>query len=257
MHWVHLIKANFRKEYIELIRYLPNTLAMLVTFYAIFLGMFFGIQVVGDPSMQDTNIQYAIVNYVFWFLAMAVVNDTGWQVTHEAMRGTLEQLSMSPMGILRIMVARLLSSSVINLIMIVILLYLSMATTGQWLNIDVLTLLPILILTMVSMFGLGLILAGVSVIVKQVQAFLQILQFLLAGLTFLPLSTAPFLAYFPFVKGVDLVREVMINNVTLTEIPIVDFGVLALNGIVYFVIGFVFFQFCERVAMKKGLLAHY
>src|SRR5699024_8518476 len=130
----------------------------------------------------------------------------------------------------RIMVARLLSSSVINLIMIVILLYLSMATTGQWLNIDVLTLLPILILTMVSMFGLGLILAGVSVIVKQVQAFLQILQFILAGLTFMPLSTAPFLAYFPFVKGVDLVREVMINNVTLKEIPIVDFGVLALNG---------------------------
>src|SRR5690625_2001718 len=124
MHWVQLIRANFRKEYIELIRYLPNTIAMLITFYAIFLGMFFGIQVVGDPSMQDTNIQYAIVNYVFWFLAMAVVNDTGWQVTHEAMRGTLEQLSMSPMGILRIMVSRLLSSSIINVIMLVILLYL-------------------------------------------------------------------------------------------------------------------------------------
>src|SRR5690625_827115 len=84
MHWVHLIKANFRKEYIELIRYLPNTIAMLVTFYAIFLGMFFGIQVVGDPSMQDTNIQYVIVNYVFWFLAMADRKSTRLNSSHVA-----------------------------------------------------------------------------------------------------------------------------------------------------------------------------
>src|SRR5690625_5222968 len=137
MHWVQLIRANFRKEYIELIRYLPNTIAMLITFYAIFLGMFFGIQVIGDPSMQDTNIQYAIVNYIFWFLAMMVVNDVGWQITNEAMRGTLEQLSMSPMGILRIMVSRLMSSSLINIFLIFILLYLSMVTTGQWLNVDI------------------------------------------------------------------------------------------------------------------------
>lgn len=257
MHWVNLLKANLRKEYIELKRYLPNTIAILVTFYGIFLGMFFGIQVIGDPTTQDMNVQYAIVNYVFWFLAMSVVNDTGFQITNEAMRGTLEQLSMSPMGMLRIMIARLLSSSVINIIMIIILLYFSMLTTGQWLNIDVVTLAPILFLTIVSMFGLSLIIAGISIIVKQVQAFLQILQFLLAGLTFVPLSQAPLLAYFPFVKGVDLVRQVMINGMTLSEISNYDFIILGVNGAAYFIVGLVFFRFCEHVAMKKGLLAHY
>src|SRR5690625_7728581 len=66
--------------------------------------------------------------------------------------------------------------------------------------------MPILIHTLISMFGLGLMIAGISIIVKQVQAFLQILQFILAGLTFVSLGKVPWLAYFPFVKGVNLLR---------------------------------------------------
>ncbi|MGP4066081.1 ABC transporter permease [Oceanobacillus sp. M65] len=257
MRWLNLFKANLRKEYLELRRYLPNTLAMIITFYVIFLGMFAGIQLIGDPSSQDVNTQYVIVNYIFWFLAMMVVNNIGWEITNEAMRGTLEQLCMSPMGMWRIMVTRLFSSTIVNIFMIVALLYLSMLTTGQSLNIDLVALIPILSLSLVSMFGLGFIIAGMSIILKQVQAFLQILQFILAGLTFVPLSTAPFLAYFPFVKGVDMVREVMINGATITQLGAGDFIILTVNGVVYFIVGLLVFLYCENVAMKKGLLAHY
>ncbi|RDW17646.1 ABC transporter [Oceanobacillus arenosus] len=257
MQGFNLLKANIRKEYIEYKRYLPNTIAMLLTFYIIFIGMFAGIQLIGDPTMQETNIQFVIVNYIFWYLAMIVVNNIGWQITNEATQGTLEQLSMSPMGIWRIMLARLISSTIVSFLIIVVLLYLSMLTTGQWLNIDILTILPILILTLISMFGLGFIIAGLSIVLKQIQAFLQILQFILAGLTFVPLTAAPFLAYFPFVKGVDLVRAVMIDGVTWSQIRMEDFMILGFNAVFYFVIGLGFFFLCERVAMKKGLLAHY
>ncbi|SES65271.1 ABC-2 type transport system permease protein [Oceanobacillus limi] len=257
MQWFNLFNANIRKEYIELKRYLPNTLAMLFTFYFVFLGMFFGIQVIGDPSVQDINTQYAIVNYVFWFLTIMVIQDIGWQVINEGMRDTLEQLSMSPMGIWKIMTTRLLATTLLNFIIVVFLLFLSMLTTGQWLNIDVGTLLPILLLTLISMFGIGFIIAGISIVLKQVQAFLQILQFILAGLTFVPLTVAPFLAFFPFVKGVDLVRSVMIDGVTLSQIQATDWAILSVNAVVYFVLGLFIFLYCERFAMKRGLLAHY
>ncbi|GIO25542.1 ABC transporter permease [Ornithinibacillus bavariensis] len=257
MRFLNVLSANIRREFILLKRYLPNTIAMLVTFYVIFIGMFFGISLIGDPTTQDANIQYVIVNYIFWFLAMLVVNDIGWQITNEATQGTLEQLGMSPMGIWRIMLSRLLSTTIVEFIIIIGLLYLSMFTAGQWLNIDVLSILPILILTLISMFGLGLIIAGFTMIIKQIQAFLQILQFLLAGLTFVPLSVAPFLAFFPFVKGVDMVREVMINGTTITEFGVGDISILVFNGIFYFGIGLFIFLRCERYAMSKGLLAHY
>lgn len=257
MLWINLLKANIRKEYIELKRYLPNTLAMIFTFYIIFLAMFAGIQIIGDPTTQDLNIQYVIVNYVFWFIAMMVVNNIGFQVINEAMRGTLEQLSMSPMGIWRIMLTRLIGLTVINFLIIIILLYVSMATTGQWLNVDVITLIPIFVFTLISMFGVGFIIAGISMIVKQVQAFLQILQFILAGLTFVPLATAPFLVFFPFVIGVDLVRDVMIEGATLSTIGWESITILIINAVVYFLLGLAFFLYCERIAMRKGLLGHY
>lgn len=257
MRWLQLLKANLRKEYIELKRYLPNTLAMIVTFYCIFLGMFAGIQIIGDPSSQDVNTQYAIVNYIVWFLAMIVMQDIGWQVTNEAMRGTLEQLSMSPMGLWRIMTARLVATTLIYIVILIGLLYLSMMTAGEWLNVDVVTIAPILLLTLISMFGVGFMIAGISITLKQVQSFLQILQFILAGLTFVPLSVAPFLAYFPFVKGVDLIRDVMINGATFSQIGTGHFLVLGFNAVFYFGLGLLVFLYCERVAMSKGLLSHY
>lgn len=257
MRWLNLLKANTRKEYIELKRYLPNTIAMLLTFYIIFLGMFAGIQLIGDPSTQDINTQYTIVNYILWFLGMMVINQIGYEVVNEAMRGTLEQLSMSPMGIWRIMTTRLIASTILNFIIIIVLLYLSMLTTGEWLNVDVLTILPILILTLISMFGVGFMIAGMSIVLKQVQSFLQILQFIIAGLTFVPLSAAPMLAYFPFVKGVDMIRDVMIHDMTWRQLGLESFIILGFNAVFYFVIGLCVFFVCERTAMRKGLLAHY
>lgn len=257
MSWFNLLKANARKEYIELKRYLPNTLAEMFTFYFIFLGMFFGIQVVGDPGSQDLNTQYVIVNYIFWFLSLIVMSGVGWEVTNEALRGTLEQLCMSPKGTWLILLMRLISTTVIFIVIIAVLLVLSMATAGQWLNIDILTLLPIVILTIIGMFGIGFIIAGISITLKQVQAFLNILQFIFAGLTFIPLSVAPYLAYAPLVKGVDMVRQVMIYNATLSDLGLGIFLILTTNSIIYLVIGlFVFFR-CERFARDKGLLAHY
>lgn len=39
MPFIQLIKANTRMEFIEMKRYLPNTLSMIATIYIIFLGM--------------------------------------------------------------------------------------------------------------------------------------------------------------------------------------------------------------------------
>ncbi|SHG14276.1 ABC transporter permease [Ornithinibacillus halophilus] len=253
----NLLKANLRKDYIGMKRYLPNTIAMLITFYLIFLGMFAGIQIVGDPSTQDANIQFVIVNYIFWYLSLIVVQDIGFQVGSEAVQGTLEQLSMSPMGISKILLSRLVASVIVNSIIVVSLLYLSMLTTGQWLNVDVITLLPILFLTIISMVGFGFIIAGLTIVLKQVNAFLQILQFILAGLVFIPLSVAPFLAFFPMVKGVDLVRGVMIDGLSLGAIHLADYIILIGNAGFYFVIGLLFFRYSEQIAMKKGLIGHY
>ncbi|QQZ09177.1 ABC transporter permease [Heyndrickxia vini] len=257
MKWLYLFRANFRREYIYLKRYLPNTISELITFYAIFLFLFFGIQIVGDPSTVEVNVQNTIVNYLFWFLAMMVMQGIGWSIMNEAQLGTLEQMYMSPMGAWKILLARIISSTILQLIMIVILLYLSMVTTNTWLNVDVLSILPILIFTLISMVGVSFMIAGLAIIFKQIGSFLQIFQFILMGLTFAPLSTMPYLTILPVVKGVDMARGIMIHHSSLMNFSIGDYTSLVANAVVYLILGIVVFKRCEKTAMIKGVLGQH
>lgn len=257
MKWLHLLSANFRKEYIELKRYLPNTIALVFTFYIIFLAAFFGIMFIGDPASFDMNVQYSIVSVAFWSLTMMTMNFIGFSVITEATRGTLEQIYMSPMGVWKIMLTRIIGQFGLQFVIMVILLFAAMLTSGQWLNLNPMTTIPIIVITMISMVGVSFMIAGLAIIVKQIQAFLQIFQFVLMGLVFVPLTVAPFLAFAPFVKGVNMVRTVMIEDLTLIQLPLADYAVLILNSLVYLIVGLIVFHRCEKVAMKKGLLGQY
>ena len=105
--------------------------------------------------------------------------------------------------------------------------------------------------------GLGLIIGGISIILTQVQAIRQVLQFLLAALAFIPLVASPIMYFLPFVIGIDLVREIMINGATLMEIGWINITLLIINALVYFGIGVFVFHSCERFAMRRGLLGQY
>jgi ABC-2 type transport system permease protein len=257
MQWFNLFKANLRKEYIEMKRYLPNTLALLVTFYVIFLAAFFGIMFIGDPASFDVNVQYSIVSVVFWSLTMMTMNFIGFAIITEAMRGTLEQLYMSPLGVWKIMLTRIIGQFLLQFIIMIILLFAAMLTSGQWLSLNPMTTIPIILLTMFSMVGVSFMIAGLAIIVKQIQAFLQIFQFVLMALVFVPISVAPFLELAPFVKGVNMVRIVMMENLTLTQLPWSDFVSLIANSIIYMALGLIVFHRCEKIAMQKGLLGQY
>jgi len=125
---------------------------------------------------------------------------------------TLEQLYMSPVSAWRILLARVSGMVFNEMFIIVFLLFIAMLTTGEWLNLNPVAVIPILLLTVVSMIGVSFIVAGISVIVKQINAFLQILQFVIMAFAFIPLSVAPYLVFAPFVKGVDMTRHVMIHG---------------------------------------------
>lgn len=257
MKLLHLFNANLRREVIYLKRYLPNTISMLVTFYCIFLMMFFGIQIVGDPSTMEANVQYVIVNYIFWYLAMVAMQDIGWVISNEAQLGTLEQLYMSPMGAWKILLSRILGSTILQLIIMSVLLLLSMWTAQTSLHLDATSILPVLFITLFSMYGISFIIAGIAIIVKQVQAFLQILQFVFMGLTFVPISVAPYLEFAPFVKGVDMIRKMMIEGYTLGSFTALDYASLIGNAAVYLLIGLLIFFKCEKTAMVKGVLGQH
>ena len=257
MRTFYVLKANFDKELIELKRYLPNTIAYLCTYYFIFLGLFFGIQSIGNPMSMDMTIQYSIVSIVFWGLAMMIMNFMGFAIITEATRGTLEQMYMSPTRVWKILLTRIISQSALQIIIMIILLFAAMATSGQWLNLNPISIFPILLFTLISMSGISYMIAGLAIIVKQIQAFLQIFQFVLMALVFIPIKSSLLALLVPFVKGVTMIRDVMLNDFTLLDFTSMDYIILVCNAILYFALGLIVFKYCETIAMKKGLLGQY
>lgn len=253
----NVLLANIQKVATELWRYLPNTVSTVITFYAIFLLMFLGIQSFGAPESAEVGAQYVIVSTALWFLALIAMQGIGWEITQEATRGTLEQLYMSPMGAWRILLARMIGTVLVNLVIIALMVFLSMVTAQQFLNINLLTLTPILALTILGMLGVGFMVAGLSLVFKQVQSFLQIAQFIFFALVSVPLTLVPLLELAPVVKGADMVRKVMIEGTGLTGFSALDWASLALNALVYFGLGVWLYKRAEVRAMNRGLLGQY
>lgn len=181
MAWLEVVRANVRKVVLEMVRYLPNTLSLVVTFYAIFLTLLLGIRVVGDPAGAGDEVRYLIVANAFWFLLLVSINSLGFEISTEATRGTLEQLYMSPFPATFILLARMAGTLAAYLVIIVGMVLLSMATARTWLNVDLPLIAAILAPTLAGVVGLGFAVGGLALLFKQIQSLLQVGPVRLSG----------------------------------------------------------------------------
>lgn len=193
----HSFRANLVKAVIELRRYLPNTVSMIVTFYAIFLFLLFGVRFVGDPGTADDAVRYLLVANGFWFLLMMSVNAMGWELTTEALRGTLEQLYLGTVPPWLILLFRMVATIFLNIVILAVLMALSMLTAGTWLQVDLGALAVLLPPTLLAAVGLSYAVAGLTIVYKQVNAFLQLSQFALMAIAYVPLAQVPLLELAP------------------------------------------------------------
>src|SRR5690606_36907187 len=160
----------------------------------------------------------------FWFLLMLGVQSLGWELSNEALRGTLEQLYMSTLPTWLILLFRMVTSFLVNLLILAVLTVLSMLTAGVWLSIDVAALAVLLPATMLGVTGLGFVVAGLTIVYKQVNAMLQLLQFVLMGIAYAPLSLSPLMELAPAAKGIDMVRQVMAEGRALGSFTSADWA---------------------------------
>ena len=257
MAWLNVLIANIRKVGILLIRYLPNTISEIVTFYAIFLMFFFGVKVIGDPAQMGENSAFVIVSMFLWFLSLTAMQGIGWELTTEATSGTLEQLYMSPVPTWFILLSRMIGTVLVNIVIMAVVLFLSMLTAGQWLSVDVLTLIPLFILLLIGMLGIGFMVAGLALIYKQINALLQIAQFAFFALVSVSVTLSKWLEFLPVIRGSSMIRTSMTEGKHLFDFTTTDWLLLLTNAVIYFIAGVLVYKLAERRAMRMGLLGKY
>ncbi len=253
-----LVSAMFKRYAIEMKRYYFNTLSMLASFYLIFVLVFFGARsFAGDQTNFGGTLAGIVVGFGIFYLSMYAYAELSWVLMGEAQQGTLEQLSMSPLGLGRVLVARVASAMVFRIVIMLGFLVLMMATSGRWLRLDIVTLGPLFAFTVASVLGIGFVMGGLAIVFKQIQAALGILQFGFVALIAAPVEQFPFLRFLPLSWGTNLIASSMIDGISIFDMPLGDLGLLAANGTFYFLAGFSIFRVFERQARNRGLLGHY
>ena len=157
----------------------------------------------------------------------------------------------------RLLHRRHVANLLVNTILNVALLLAAMATTGKWLKLDVISLVPVLLLTLAGAYGIGFAMGGLALVFKRIQAAFQIMQFAFVGFLLAPLSRFPAARYLPPATGNVLIQRIMVGGQRLWQLPAADLAILAGTGVLYLALGLAAFSACERVARSRGLLGQY
>jgi len=132
-----------------------------------------------------------------------------------------------------------------------------MLTSGRWLHLDALSLLPLTLITIMAAYGLGFILAGLAVVFKRIQSLFQILMFVFVAFLAAPVAKHVWMKLLPLALGNQLLRKVMVDGLRVWQLPADDVLLAVGVGAAYLLVGLAFFSYCLKVAQDRGMLGHY
>src|SRR5579871_3120107 len=144
-----------------------NALAEIISMTLIFIGVLFFI---GNGELQADRMAPALVGYIMWFFAMSSITSMSFALTEEAQSGTLEQMFMEPSDSSVILLGRALATTLWGILQILVIglalvLILRISLPLRWQG------LPVFILTLLGLTGLGFIVGGLTLVFKHVNAF--------------------------------------------------------------------------------------
>lgn len=251
-----LFSVVFRKQIILLVRYPVNTGTQFLTMVILFGLILFGGQAVVGPALTE-SLDGIIVGFFIWTLAIIAFAQLAWNVTREAQWGTLERLFISPHGFGTVMLTKMVVNVLLSFIWGFSILLIMMALSGHWLTVDPLTVIPLGLLTLGSIGGVGFLFAGLALLYKRIENVFQLVQWAFIVLIAAPVGSYGWLKLLPVSHGSYLLRRAMEDGVRLWEFAPGDLGLLVLTSLAYFLAGFYCLHRAQLRARRKGLMGQY
>ena len=185
-------------------------------------------------------------------------------ITGEASIGTLEQLYMSPVPTWLVFVGRVIATFVKGTVMVALLGVILAMILPVTLPLE-LAALPPFVLTMVGLFGFGYAIGGLTLVFKQISSVSSLLTNVLLFLNgaLLPVHHSPawletVAVFLPTTQGIIVLRKVVIDGASLTAVwQDGSIVFLAVQSILFLIVGWILFNIGEQVAKRRGTLGQY
>lgn len=245
-----LLLACLQAEWAELRRYWFNTLAALGVSAALFAMLFFGVRAFGSPQ---ADLSALVVGYYAFSLTNVAFQRLASFLMVEAQVGTLEQLALSPFGLGRVALARMLTYLVSVVAFATVALVITMAIAGLWLRFHLVGFAVMTLLLVGQAYAFGLAMGGLALLFKRVGDLMQLVSLALVVLILVPAEGV--VGYFaPLGQAWRLLQEWLqaggLAQPSLLAVEVAKtFALLAMGGVVYGV--------CERQARTRGVFGRY
>ncbi|HOK09471.1 MAG TPA: hypothetical protein PLT82_07755 [Candidatus Hydrogenedens sp.] len=273
-----IMKAEIIRGWIITRRYWFRTLTGLIIGYGMLMiliaGFFYsqpaiekGINQFEDPT-RATNY---ILGFIIGLFAFGVIGMFTQGIQGMAQTGILEQLCMSPYGLVTNFLARAVVASVSTIFYSALMVYMVVVSVGGKLHFDPIPVVVLLTLSFINLLGFGFLVGGLVLVFKQVgqltilvrmalfalaifarEEFLQQGWLISAFMHALPITDASICLKYVLVKG-QLTNSGQFVSVFLHP----SFYWLGASCVFWTFIGITLFKIMENYSRYKGTLGIY
>jgi len=252
----HLFHEVLRREYLLFVRYPANAVGGIVMGTLFFVLIFYGGTTVGGPTFNE-SLDSIVVGYFLWAMTTVTYRASANDITDEAQWGTLERHFMTPFGFGPVMLAKSVGTVLRSFIDSFVILLVMLLITDTSIVIDIVTIIPITVLGLSSVLGIGFAIGGIAVLYKKVGNWINLLQFGFIGLIAAPSFDVVWLQFLPLAQSSTLLQRAMTEGIRLWEFEPTALLVLIATAVGYLAIGYAVFYTAHRRARILGVLGDY
>lgn|GEM_PF-2786740 len=225
---------------------------MISTILIVSVGYF---KIIKNNDLDIKTVQLIILLYFVFIMIMSAFSSIGEMIIHESKVGTIQQLIISPVGLNRIIASKIIIKMAKSILITVMALFISRFFLTNISSFSIFKVFFVIVLGLLSLYGIGLVLAIISLFSKEINILSGILKlvffyciYYLDNNVFMPFSYAKVLMENLFIKGIDI---------SFNNYDVKFFILFFINSILYLVIGMILFKYIERYALKKGKIVGY
>ena len=265
MNLLFLLKAEIVREIILARRYFFEASVGMVMLYITFMGIYFAVRKLAIGGEGMTIASYQLVGFFLWTIAISTIGIFSDDIGGSAVIGVIEQIFLSPNGLLRYIVCKAIGRTLIQIVPLSILLMIVLSTTGIRLILDPAGIITILLLTIAGFYGLGLLFGGLVLRFKRIGPLTIMVRGALLFVTgaIIPIDKFPLplqmaAGLFPMTQGLIMLRKITVNGNSLWAlIQSGDMLILIINSLGYLILGLVVFKIMENLSRNKGVMGVY
>lgn len=269
-----VLKAEVVRGFIIMRRYWFATLTGIIVGYGFLMMLIIAFMAnresLGQLAGRAVPIR-GVLGFIVGMFAFGIVGMFSQGIQGMARTGELEQVYMSPHGLVTNFLARSLVSSVMSIISSAVMLTLVAMSLGSKLHADPLPTILLLAMTYANLIGFGFMVGGLVLVFKQVGEVAMLLRLALMGLAVIAtdkinqwsFAPARWLAHaLPITDAAICLKHVIVdgqvvNGVFVSVFTLPSFYFLIMSCFIWTTIGVTCFKFMENWSRSKGTLGVY